>query len=84
LFVYICNVLIAGILGGKFLERAKVKKPDQPSSASEAPRYYSAWDLYIGATVDLNRHKFILVDADEYAYNFMEQHSREVRFAMKE
>jgi len=57
----------SGIIGGKFLERRRVKKPDGES-------YYTASDLYIGANVEFYKHKFILTDADEYAVNYMEKH----------
>lgn len=60
----------SGILGGKFLERGRVKKPDGSS-------YYNAQDLYIGGSVQFCRHPFILIDADEYAINYMESHAEE-------
>jgi len=60
----------SGIIGGKFLERGRVKKPD-------GVNYYSAKDLYIGNHVELCKHSFILIDADEYAVNYMEAHSEE-------
>ena len=40
--------------------------------------YYGGADFYIGATVEFNKHRFVLIEADEYAYNFMEQHHDEV------
>lgn len=60
----------SGILGGKFLERGRIKKPDDIS-------YHIAQDLYIGANVEFHKYKFILIDADEYAVEYMEQHSAE-------
>ncbi|XP_031554870.1 EF-hand domain-containing family member C2-like [Actinia tenebrosa] len=60
----------SGILGGKFLERGRIKKPDQDS-------YYVAQNLYIGANVQFFNHEFILVDADEYAVEYMEKHKYE-------
>ena len=67
-----------GIIGGKFLERCRVKKPNQPRFSTDHSQYYVAEDLYVGATVEFNNHPFILIDADEYAYNFMEGHSGKV------
>lgn len=32
-------------------------------------------DLYIGANVEFHKYKFILIDADEYAVDYMEKHS---------
>ena len=66
----------SGIPGGKFLERGRVKKP--AASGSSAAQYYSATDLYVGGLVEFNKHRFLLIDADEYAYNYMENHASEV------
>jgi len=60
----------SGIIGGKFLERGRVKKPN-------GENYYNAQDLYIGSHVEFCRHTFILIDADEYAINYMQQHADE-------
>lgn len=55
----------SGIVSGKFLERGPVKKPDGESN-------YTASDLYIGTTVTFNKTGFKLIDADEYAVDYME------------
>lgn len=34
-------------------------------------------DLFIGGHVQFCRHPFILIDADEYAINYMESHAEE-------
>lgn len=67
----------SGISGGKFLERSRVKKPDQPLNNVNLSEYYSAADLFIGQKVNFNQHKFIIYDADEYAFNYMENHPNE-------
>ncbi|XP_076603763.1 EF-hand domain-containing family member C2 [Chaetodon auriga] len=67
----------SGVLGGKFLERGRVKKPDQELFKSELSKYFTAQDLYIGATLCLNKKHFHLLDADEYTLNYMEQHAKE-------
>ena len=64
--------------GGKFLERCKVKRPDQEPFGTSPSAYYAATDFFVGAEVDLNKHRFLLLDADEYAYNYMEKHSDQV------
>ncbi|XP_054829928.1 EF-hand domain-containing family member C2 isoform X2 [Eublepharis macularius] len=69
-----------GVLGGKFLERSRVPKPEQEPFKSEMSEYYTAQDLYIGAKVCFHGHVFLVVDADEYAFNYMEKHANE--FAM--
>lgn len=63
----------SGIIGGKFLERSRVKKPGNMRYSTQLSEYYSATDLYVGACVDFNNFKFILIDADEYAFLYMEK-----------
>ncbi|XP_053351747.1 EF-hand domain-containing family member C2 isoform X1 [Clarias gariepinus] len=66
-----------GVIGGKYLERCRVKKPGQELFKSEMSEYYKAQDLYVGARLSIKNHPFQLVDADEYAFNYMEQHAEE-------
>lgn len=63
--------------GGKFLERGRVKKPNQPNFSTQTTEYYTAQDLYVGASLVINNHGFLLIDSDDYAYNYMEGHSDE-------
>lgn len=60
----------SGIIGGKFLERSRVKVPDGSG-------YYSSRDLFIGAHVEFLKHKFIITDADEYAVYYIEKNNKE-------
>ena len=55
-----------------------MKKPDQMPYSTQLSEYYLASDLYVGALVDFNKHKFVLLDADEYAFRYMEEHPMEV------
>ena len=71
---------ILGIIGGKFLERGRVKKPNQEMFSTRLSEYYNALDLFVGGSVEFNNFKFQLIDADEYAYNYMERHNAEVNF----
>lgn len=64
----------SGIVGGRFFERGRVKKPNQEEFGAQPSKYYSENDFYVGASVEFNKHKFFLVDADEYAYNYMEKY----------
>ncbi|KAJ8004685.1 hypothetical protein DPEC_G00138880 [Dallia pectoralis] len=64
-----------GVLGGRFLERGRVKKPGQELFKSDLSEYVSAQDLYVGARISLNNQVFQLVDADEYVFSYMERHS---------
>lgn len=52
-------------MGGKFLERKTIQKPGTNEN-------YKAVDFYVGAQIEVFKHKFSLRDADEYAYNYME------------
>ncbi|XP_064639145.1 EF-hand domain-containing family member C2-like [Lineus longissimus] len=63
----------SGIIGGKFLERGRVKKPMQQRYSTDLSEYYSASDLFVGAGVDFNCHRFNIIDADEYAFRYMEK-----------
>lgn len=60
------------------MERGRVKKPNQPMYSTELSEYYKASDLFVGAHVQFNSFKFVLIDADEYAFHYMEQHCDEV------
>jgi hypothetical protein len=62
----------SGINGGRFLERSKMKKPNQPPYSTQLPEYYSYKDLFVGAVINLNGFLFKLYDADEYCFRFME------------
>lgn len=74
LLVFEPTVRNSGIIGGKFLERGRVKKPDNTPYATSRAEYYGVTDLFVGAQVEFNNHRFVLIDADEYAYNYMERH----------
>ncbi|XP_042644745.1 EF-hand domain-containing family member C2 isoform X1 [Tyto alba] len=70
-----------GILGGKFLERGRIKKPGQELFKSEPSEYFKAQSLFVGARVCFHGHNFLLVDADEYTFNYMEKHANEFSVA---
>ncbi|XP_040839468.1 EF-hand domain-containing protein 1 [Ochotona curzoniae] len=59
----------SGIIGGKFLGRTRVAKPNSPV---DNPIYYSPSDFYIGAVIDVFGHRFVILDADEYVLKYME------------
>eukprot|EP00047_Mylnosiga_fluctuans_P003412 m.228993 g.228993 ORF g.228993 m.228993 type:complete len:742 (-) comp11834_c0_seq1:88-2313(-) len=54
----------SGMAGGKFQERKKVRTAD-------GARYLSGHDVYVGGVVALGGHRFEILDADEFAFNFM-------------
>ena len=55
----------SGIIGGKFLERTRIKKP-------QSHEYYSQSDFYTGATIEVTMFRFIIYQADEYTLSYME------------
>mmetsp|Transcript_779 Transcript_779/g.1161 ORF Transcript_779/g.1161 Transcript_779/m.1161 type:complete len:613 (-) Transcript_779:318-2156(-) len=55
----------SGFIGGKFLQRSKLKN-------SATGTWYEANDLHLGAEVEINKYKFKLVKADEFTLKFME------------
>ncbi|TGZ60658.1 hypothetical protein CRM22_008410 [Opisthorchis felineus] len=71
----------SGFKGGLFLERGRVKKPNTERFSVDPPDYYSPSDLYVGAEVIFNSFKFFILDADEYAYKYMEEHSAEFPYS---
>lgn len=54
----------SGVIGGNFLRRDPCKHPD---GSKVTPK-----DFYVGAILDLNCHRFLLMDADEWSYRLME------------
>ncbi|XP_064167087.1 EF-hand domain-containing family member C2 [Anguilla rostrata] len=70
-----------GVMGGKFLERGRVKKPGQELFKSEMSEYFNAQDLYLGARLCMNSQEFQLVDADEFTISYMEQNAEEFPMA---
>ena len=55
----------SGIMGGKFIQRGRVKKPN-------SHEYYTQADFYTGARIEFNKFGFLLYKADEYSLSFME------------
>jgi hypothetical protein len=65
----------SGIGGGRFMERMKIKRPNQPQYSTKLPEYYNYKDLYVGAVLVINNFEFKLLDADEYCFAYMEKNS---------
>jgi len=60
----------SGVMGGMFLRRQVVKKPNGVR--------YIAGDFYIGNVVKIVSHDFIILNADEYTYRLMENDCEEM------
>lgn len=55
----------SGVIGGKFLERGiKYKRNTEEQ--------YTYKDLYVGAEIQINSFNFLLANADEYTFSYME------------
>jgi hypothetical protein len=55
----------SGIIAGKYLQRMKIKNPD-------TNEYFKAADLEVGRVVTVNKQRFELLEATEYAMSYME------------
>lgn len=55
----------SGMVGGKFLERGIKYKPGTEEQ-------YTYKDLYVGAEIVINSFNFMLSNADEYTFSYME------------
>ena len=72
--IYEPPVRNSGVIGGKFLERTRVCKPE---TTPETPEYYGPQDFYIGAVIEIFRHKFVINNADEFVLKYMKAHSEQ-------
>ncbi len=54
------------------MERTRVLRPGSSLSDPSGPLYYDITDLFVGAKIEILSHHFVLIDADEYVFNYME------------
>ncbi|XP_067013861.2 EF-hand domain-containing family member C2 [Anabrus simplex] len=66
-----------GFQGGMFFSRNKIYKPGQELFVPKEPDIYTQDDFYVGNVLVLNDFLFMLMDADEYAYRYMEVNCHE-------
>ncbi|XP_037068450.1 EF-hand domain-containing protein 1-like [Pollicipes pollicipes] len=59
----------SGVIGGKFLHRMMVEKPE---STKEDPVYFTLRDFCIGTTLQVYNHRFKIVNADRFVLTFLE------------
>lgn len=57
----------SGVVGGKSLQRQRVKRPDGGDFSTE--------DFYVGAHVRLNGFVFVLLSSDEHSLDYMEHNT---------
>lgn len=55
----------SGFMGGKFMERCRAKNPAEDD-------FYKPTDMFVGSVMEFRRHRFVLIEADEYTLNYME------------
>jgi len=67
----------SGFVGGKFLERTKLKNP-------ETQDWFTAKEFFVGAEPKVNGFHFKIIEADESTMNHMESESGTFRFASVE
>ncbi|OWZ21009.1 hypothetical protein PHMEG_0004502 [Phytophthora megakarya] len=72
----------SGIVGGKFLERTRIKRT-RPDGSVATTDGRSSWlgldDFYVGARVRMTGRVFVLFEMDEYSAKYME--ARPAKFA---
>lgn len=62
----------SGIIGGKFLEGTRISKPD---CDKEKPVFYGPADMSIGAVISVFRHRFIILDCDDYVLSYLQENT---------
>lgn len=72
-------MLCIGFASKQFFARGPVYLPNQATYTSKEPEIYKPQHMFVGASVNINSFRFVLIDADEYALRYMERHCHEVR-----
>ena len=63
------------------MERTRVLKPGSSLTDPQGPSFYDIKDLYVGGKIEVLSHSFVLLDADEYVFNFMENEPSRFKFS---
>ncbi|CAB3220752.1 unnamed protein product [Arctia plantaginis] len=71
----------SGFTGGKFFRRTKMYLPDVNFFVPKEPAAYTDKDMWVGNELVINKHRFRLVAADEYALRYMELNSEQYHMA---
>ena len=59
----------SGIISGKFLQSTRVTKP---GSTTDDPAFYAPSNFAIGSVIEIFRHRFKIVDADDHVKNYLD------------
>lgn len=79
--VYEVGLRNSGFLGGEFFKRSKIYLPGQSWLSAKRPKTYTAEDFFLGTKVNLRDHIFVVISADKFTLNFMEQNPHQFIFA---
>ncbi|KAF9824875.1 hypothetical protein SFRURICE_001748 [Spodoptera frugiperda] len=71
----------SGFLGGKFFRRNKMYLPDVNFFVPKEPPAYTDKDMWVGNELVVNKHRFRLIAADEYALRYMELNAEQYPMA---
>ncbi|OAF71723.1 hypothetical protein A3Q56_00509 [Intoshia linei] len=65
----------SGIQGGRFLQRRKINRfePKETKTLKDERDYLISQDFYVGARLKIFSHCFLINDADQYTYKYMEE-----------
>lgn len=67
----------SGFASKQFFARGPVNLPNQATFTSKPPEIYKPQHMFVGACLTINSFRFVLVDADEYAFRYMERNCHE-------
>ena len=70
----------SGHKGGTFLSRGKVQM-DEPGEDGSPKRPMVPEDIVVGRVVKVRSHKFVVHDADEFTYKFMEENPSQFMYS---
>lgn len=73
--IYELQIRNSGVIGGKFLECTRVRKPG--GGTEDDPVFYTPQDFAIGAVIEVFRHRFVITDTDRYVLKYMEARPEE-------
>ncbi|RVE45367.1 hypothetical protein evm_009996 [Chilo suppressalis] len=71
----------SGFKGGKFFRRDKMYLPDVEFFVPKEPPSYTDKDMWVGNELVINKHRFRLIAADEYALRYMELNAEQYPMA---
>ncbi|XP_026734418.1 EF-hand domain-containing family member C2-like [Trichoplusia ni] len=71
----------SGFKGGKFFRRDKMYLPDVDFFVPKEPPTYTDQDMWVGNELVVNKHRFRLIAADEYALRYMELNAEQYPMA---